>query len=494
MRCVLFLDPLLPINDKQIPVEIEAVSVNNGEIPPDSDRLILSHEQNLLSFYFSAWDYPIGANLNYSDRLLGLDKEWVNVGNSQQAHYSNLSPGRYTFQVRAQRLDGNWQEPGASLQIRIRPSFWASTAMKICYFAILAAVLAFFLKNRISSRLKQDKLDFITNISHEYRTPLSLIYGPVRELSASGSLTGRDRELVDIIARSAERLHRLSGQVMDLNRFENGREFLEVSRCDLSPILNDIASSFSWQMERKRLAAAVRRQDLPFLRELCGRPDVFLVDLDAPFGRLGCVIMASGLGKRFGGNKLMADFRGKPMIQYALDATEGIFERRVVVTRHREVEELCRRQNISVVFHSLPYRSDTVRLGLESLGAGTDAGKSGTEAEIKIAPPAENGLEGCMFCPGDQPMLGRETVASLALCAASEKKFIWRASWNGMEGSPVLFPAWAFPELLNLPGGKGGGFVAEKHREQVRTAAAGSRWELQDVDCPEALGFLAEIC
>ena len=232
-------------------------------------------------------------------------------------------------------------------------------------------------------------------------------------------------------------------------------------------------------MERKRLAAAVRRQDLPFLRELCGRPDVFLVDLNAPFGRLGCVIMASGLGKRFGGNKLMADFRGKPMIQYALDATEGIFERRVVVTRHREVEELCRRQNIPVVFHSLPYRSDTVRLGLESLEKGS--------GEVK-------GLEGCMFCPGDQPLLGRETVASLALCAASEKKFIWRASWNGMEGSPVLFPAWAFPELLNLPGGKGGGFVAEKHREQVRTAAAGSRWELQDVDCPEDLGFLAEIC
>ena len=232
-------------------------------------------------------------------------------------------------------------------------------------------------------------------------------------------------------------------------------------------------------MERKRLAAAVRRQDLPFLRELCGRPDVFLVDLNAPFGRLGCVIMASGLGKRFGGNKLMADFRGKPMIQYALDATEGIFERRVVVTRHREVEERCRRQNIHVAFHSLTYRSDTVRLGLESLEKGS--------GEVK-------GLEGCMFCPGDQPLLGRETVASLALCAASEKKFIWRASWNGMEGSPVLFPAWAFPELLNLPGGKGGGFVAEKHREQVRTAAAGSRWELQDVDCPEALGFLAEIC
>ena len=247
-------------------------------------------------------------------------------------------------------------------------------------------------------------------------------------------------------------------------------------------------------MERKRLAAAVRRQELPFLTELCGRPDVFLVDLDAPFGKLGCVIMASGLGKRFGGNKLMAELKGKPLIQYALDATEGIFERRVVVTRHKEVEELCRRQGVPVVFHSLPYRSDTVRLGLESLGAGTDAGKRGTEAEIKIAPPAENGLEGCMFCPGDQPMLGRETVASLALCAASGKNTIWRAAWNGQEGSPVLFPARVFPELLALPEGKGGGFAAGKHRELVRTVSARSQWELKDVDCLEDLELLAEKC
>lgn len=247
-------------------------------------------------------------------------------------------------------------------------------------------------------------------------------------------------------------------------------------------------------MERKRLAAAVRRQELPFLTELCGRPDVFLVDLDAPFGKLGCVIMASGLGKRFGGNKLMAELKGKPLIQYALDATEGIFERRVVVTRHKEVEELCRRQGVPVVFHSLPYRSDTVRLGLESLGAGTDAGKRGTEAEIKIALPAENGLEGCMFCPGDQPMLGRETVASLALCAASGKNTIWRAAWNGQEGSPVLFPAWVFPELLALPEGKGGGFAAGKHRELVRTVSARSQWELKDVDCLEDLELLAEKC
>ena len=79
------------------------------------------------------------------------------------------------------------------------------------------------------------------------------------------------------------------------------------------------------------------------------------------FPKLGCVIMASGLGKRFGGNKLMANFRGKPMIQRALDATEGLFSHRVVVTRHDSVAQLCREQNIDVVLHDLPHKNDTVR-------------------------------------------------------------------------------------------------------------------------------------
>ena len=83
-------------------------------------------------------------------------------------------------------------------------------------------------------------------------------------------------------------------------------------------------------MACKRLLAVVRKQSLPFLEELSHRGDVFLLDLDQPFGRLGCVIMASGVGRRFGGNKLMADFQGKPLLQYALEATEGIFARRIV--------------------------------------------------------------------------------------------------------------------------------------------------------------------
>lgn len=224
-------------------------------------------------------------------------------------------------------------------------------------------------------------------------------------------------------------------------------------------------------MERKRLMAVVRKQDLPFLRALTTRQDVFLVDLDDPFGNLGCVIMASGLGKRFGGNKLMADFHGRPMICRALEATEGIFSRRVVVTRHPQVADLCRTQGVDAILHDLPRRSDTVRLGLEALG---------------------DGITGCLFCPGDQPLLSRDSVTALALSGNNDRNAIWRTAWEATFGTPVLFPRWIFPELLTLPEGKGGNVLTKKYPEQVRQVPVRDKYELMDVDTREDLDILLE--
>lgn len=222
--------------------------------------------------------------------------------------------------------------------------------------------------------------------------------------------------------------------------------------------------------EKKRVLAAVRRQALPFLLQLLSREDAFVVDLDAPYGNTGCVIMASGMGRRFGGNKLMADFHGEPLVCRALHATEGIFARRVVVTRHREVEALCRDGGVECILHDFPERSDTVRIGLEAL----------------------RGVDSCLFCPGDQPLLRRDTVAALALCARAVPAAIWRTVHAGVQGAPVLFPGWAFPELLALPAGKGGGFVAKKYPERVQLLPVRDEDELLDADTPEVLRLLAE--
>ena len=189
---------------------------------------------------------------------------------------------------------------------------------------------------------------------------------------------------------------------------------------------------------------------------------------------VGCVIMASGLGKRFGGNKLMADFHGEPMVCRILDATEGIFEKRVVVTRHEDLAELCRQRQIPVILHSLPHRSDTVRLGMEEMGE----------------------MDRCMFCPSDQPLLTRDTILAMVKASTEGREAIWRASFGEEQGTPVVFPRWTFAELKELPEGKGGNWIIKKYPEHLRLVNVRDRYELKDVDTPEELRELSDhtIC
>lgn len=230
----------------------------------------------------------------------------------------------------------------------------------------------------------------------------------------------------------------------------------------------EYCNTLEWLMEQKRMVAVVRKQSLPFLKSLCNRKDVFLVDLDDPFGNISCVIMASGLGKRFGGNKLMADFNGKPMILRAIETTANIFAKRVVITRHKEVANICDLHGVECVLHDLPHRSDTIRLGIEFV-SNTDA---------------------CIFCPGDQPLLKQESIVALALASKNSRDDIWRLSFEKTQGSPVFFPKWLFENLASLPQGKGGGFLANQHAERIKTINAQNKFELLDVDTPEDLAFL----
>ena len=189
----------------------------------------------------------------------------------------------------------------------------------------------------------------------------------------------------------------------------------------------------------------------------------------APAAGVGCVIMASGLGKRFGGDKLMAEFCGKPLIAWILNASEGLFGRRIVVTRSEAVAQFCREHGAHVLQHDLPHRSDTVRLGLAAVGASA---------------------AGCLFCPADQPLITRESLKALLRASESNPGAILRLSAGGLAGAPVFFPAWCFPELLELPEGRGGGVLLERYPESVHCIEAQSPLELTDIDTPQALAEL----
>ena len=181
-------------------------------------------------------------------------------------------------------------------------------------------------------------------------------------------------------------------------------------------------------------------------------------------------MMASGLGRRFGGSKLLVPFMEKPLLSWALNATDGLFSRRVVVTRSREAAAFCAALGVETVVHDEPGRNDTVRLGLEAVGNVTQ----------------------CLFCPADQPLLSRQTVESLLLCGQNSRGRIWRPCFQGTPGAPILFSRDYFDELKHLPQGKGGGMVAAGHGESVRTLPVADKRELWDIDTPENLTELEQ--
>ena len=182
----------------------------------------------------------------------------------------------------------------------------------------------------------------------------------------------------------------------------------------------------------------------------------------------GCIVMASGTGTRFGGNKLLAEAGGMPLIEHVVRTVRGLFAKRVVVTRSAEVAALARSLGSDAVLHDEPLRSDAVRLGME----------------------ATRGCDDVTFFPGDQPLISAASVSRLLRAAEACPECIWRAAFRGEPGAPVLFPSWAYDELHALPAGKGGGFVARAHPERVRTVEVESEWELFDVDTAEDLRVL----
>ena len=184
-----------------------------------------------------------------------------------------------------------------------------------------------------------------------------------------------------------------------------------------------------------------------------------------------CIIMASGEGKRFGGNKLMADFCGKPLISHIINTAQNVFCNIVVVTRHKDVEQLCLELDAEVVYHDLPYRSDTVKLGLNHFG---------------------KNFNGYIFCQGDQPLLSENTLVKMAEEFKNDKEKIVRLQYQNTPCSPVIFPQWAYDSLANLPQGKGGNVVVKNNADKVVYVNTPNISETIDVDTKEDLQKLKE--
>lgn len=269
-------------------------------------------------------------------------------------------------------------------------------------------------------------------------------------------------------------------------------------------------------LDNSRVLSVIRKQSTEFLDSIKSRADVLLIDIDNIFSSISCIIMASGMSKRFGTNKLLASFNNNTLFENAINISRFVdFCETIAVTRHDELVQICEREHIHCIKHNMPYRNDMVHLGVSHILRETHKHKSCC-------------TQGILFLPSDQPLITKTSLQLLCLlfiyynnsyfaCNNADKSSnanndysnnnysnndysnnnnnnnkICRLAFNENAGAPVIFPACYYNELLTLPQGKGGGFIAKKHPAQVILVPAQDEYELYDIDTPDDLIRLSQ--
>ena len=234
-------------------------------------KIVLAYYENAFSFEFAALDYHSPQKNKYAYRMEGVDLNWVYTDASRRfATYTNLDPGEYTFRVKGSNNDGVWNEAGTSIKVIITPPWWETNLAYVLY--ILLFISAGYITWRLQLRrihLKQQmemdhfeaeklrevdqmKSRFFANVSHEFRTPLTLIKGPVKQM-LDGKFAGNIKEQYKMILRNSDRLLSLINQILDISKLESGKMKLQVSEMDISDFLKALALSFASLAERKRI-------------------------------------------------------------------------------------------------------------------------------------------------------------------------------------------------------------------------------------------------
>lgn len=263
-------------------LRISNQSVNPSEDGPIKEHISVAKEIDLnykqnFALSFVGLNYTSPVQNQYAYKLEGFDKDWNYVGNTTTASYTNLDPGEYVFRVRASNNDGVWNNEGASIKIYVHPPFWRSTYAYILYALALLGLL-FYLRytgirkikrkhslEQIKLRAEQDrkeaervheldmlKLKFLTNLSHEFRTPISLILGPTEKLLTEQKNEQASGQL-NMIRRNAKRLLNLVNQLLDFRKMEEQELKLHAAEGELVSFIQDTCDSFKDISERKKI-------------------------------------------------------------------------------------------------------------------------------------------------------------------------------------------------------------------------------------------------
>ena len=226
------------------------------------DRVTLRHNENTLTFRFSSFNYHTTVGTLYSYRLEGYDREWSDLQPYSFAQYRNLRPGQYVFRVRAFNSNNPGEE--CSLIVTIRRPWWATWWAILLY--VIAAVLLTWemlrqfrrmeaLRNKLTveQQLTEYKMLFFTNISHEFRTPLTIIRSAIDRIASLKNIPADMRQPIASMQVSTERMMRLISQLMSYRMAQKGTLQLHLEQTDAVDFLREIYLNFYLWAERKHI-------------------------------------------------------------------------------------------------------------------------------------------------------------------------------------------------------------------------------------------------
>jgi len=274
-------------NDMKPPVVITDFQIFNKSVTPgengilnnlisETKEITIKHSQSVISFQFVALNYISSKKNQYLYKMEGYDKDWTLANQGQRTvTYTNLDPGEYTFKVKAANNNGVWNEEAAALKLTIRPPFWETIYAYLLYIVILGVILYlifsyFMIRERDKNNLQIAKLEakrireiddmkfsLFTNISHEFRTPLSLILGPLNQLIEKKDYGKESENLYMLMLRNAQRLLRLINQLLDFRKIEAGKLELNMKYDNIVRFISDLTTTFSFYALEKKIKYTV---------------------------------------------------------------------------------------------------------------------------------------------------------------------------------------------------------------------------------------------
>lgn len=266
----------IKVNKDVPPLVFSGLKLFNNDVEPGdhnrilsrplttSEKIVFEHTQNVFTIDFALLSYARRDKNRYAYMMEGFEKNWNYVDNPS-ATYTNLNPGDYTLLIKAANSDGYWTQKPARLRITVLPPLWKTWYAYLTYFLVLGG--AIFILTRLlwarnvfrkESELYHAKLDFFTNISHEIRTHLTLIGGPIQKVHQSPSLDPQSRKLLSHATNNADRLMDLVNELLNFQKMENGELKLCVREENFVQNLKSTLAAFEHLFTEKRIEISLK--------------------------------------------------------------------------------------------------------------------------------------------------------------------------------------------------------------------------------------------